>query len=361
MGINNYQTKNPGDVISSDDPNQYKTGLIVDVVPRNSSGVPTDQSGSLGTSALSWLSSFIRKMYTGDPNNNHTITSDSNGILLNPSDVNSFRISKDGTVTTPIELKNSANTLKVKVNGSDAFGYNSTTGLNLPKLRSQLLISSSGTWDVPAGLVGQTIFVFGSGGGGGGGARNNIDSRGGTGGCGSIPFLIPVFIGNAVVASYTVGEGGAGGLGPNGIGGTGQNSTFTINGITYRFGGATGGGVTGNTVVPALSILSGSVTSGGIGGVLNDSGVNGTSNTKYSGGGGGTGGASGGAGGGGGAGGRGVGANGGAHNSGSTPAPDAASYTGAGGGGAGGGSSTNGGNGGSGFIEIYWLDSKDLS
>ena len=54
MGTNNLSTKNDGDVISADDPNQFKTALDSDLVPRNSSGVPTDEAGDLGTSSLKW-------------------------------------------------------------------------------------------------------------------------------------------------------------------------------------------------------------------------------------------------------------------------------------------------------------------
>ena len=42
MGANNLATKNDGDLIVSDDPNQYKTAASQDWVPRNGSGATAD-------------------------------------------------------------------------------------------------------------------------------------------------------------------------------------------------------------------------------------------------------------------------------------------------------------------------------
>src|SRR5690606_4183262 len=140
-------TKNPGDVISSADPNQYKTGLSGDNVPRNVSGVPTDQAGSLGTSVLSWLNAFIRKIYAGDPANNHTISSDSEGLTIRPNDTASFKFKKTGTVSVPMEFENNANNFLMEVGGTPAGGYTATAGQLLPKLRHQTFLSS-GTWSI---------------------------------------------------------------------------------------------------------------------------------------------------------------------------------------------------------------------
>lgn len=54
MGANTLSTKSDGNIISSDDVNQYKTALNGDVVPRNSSGVATTAGGSLGSSTYKW-------------------------------------------------------------------------------------------------------------------------------------------------------------------------------------------------------------------------------------------------------------------------------------------------------------------
>lgn len=54
MGTNTLVTKADGEIIASSDPNQYKTALTVDLVPRNSAGVPTNEGGDLGTSSLRW-------------------------------------------------------------------------------------------------------------------------------------------------------------------------------------------------------------------------------------------------------------------------------------------------------------------
>lgn len=63
MGTNNLATKNAGDVISQDDPNQYKTSLGEDLVPRNTSGVPTTNAGNLGTSTYAWKKAEITTGY----------------------------------------------------------------------------------------------------------------------------------------------------------------------------------------------------------------------------------------------------------------------------------------------------------
>jgi len=45
--------------------NQYQTAIGGDWVPRNTSGVATDDAGALGTSALRWGDSFIDTITVG--------------------------------------------------------------------------------------------------------------------------------------------------------------------------------------------------------------------------------------------------------------------------------------------------------
>lgn len=54
MGTNNLSEKAEGDVILNDDPNQYEEALTGDLVPRNTSGVPTNAAGDVGTSVYKW-------------------------------------------------------------------------------------------------------------------------------------------------------------------------------------------------------------------------------------------------------------------------------------------------------------------
>lgn len=96
MGTNNYATKNPGDVISSDDPNQYKTGLTGDVVPRNSSGVPTDVFGSLGSTVYRWLNTFTSKIYIGLTASGLSIEEDSGDLIFKIATVEKARLKSSG-------------------------------------------------------------------------------------------------------------------------------------------------------------------------------------------------------------------------------------------------------------------------
>jgi hypothetical protein len=57
-GTNTLETVTGG-VVKTSHVNQYETAFQEDIVPRNSSGVPTSLAGSLGTSALKWLKSFV--------------------------------------------------------------------------------------------------------------------------------------------------------------------------------------------------------------------------------------------------------------------------------------------------------------
>lgn len=63
-----------GGVVRTSHVNQYYTALNQDIVPRNSSGVPTNLAGSVGTSALKWLKTYIASgsWSAGDIKMHHT-------------------------------------------------------------------------------------------------------------------------------------------------------------------------------------------------------------------------------------------------------------------------------------------------
>lgn len=63
MGLGNLQTKTAGQIIDANDPNQYKQALSVDQVPRNVSGVPTANAGTLGTSTYPFKRADITTGY----------------------------------------------------------------------------------------------------------------------------------------------------------------------------------------------------------------------------------------------------------------------------------------------------------
>ena len=62
MGTNNLSTKSNGETINAADPNQYKEALSGDLVPRNSSGVPTNEAGALGTDTYEWETVYTRNI-----------------------------------------------------------------------------------------------------------------------------------------------------------------------------------------------------------------------------------------------------------------------------------------------------------
>lgn len=94
MGTNTLETVTGGKIKTSH-PNQYKTALNEDVVPRNSSGVATDVAGGLGTSALRWTTSYIQKIFFGTASNNNYIDENSNNLRINSD--NTTHLSFSGT------------------------------------------------------------------------------------------------------------------------------------------------------------------------------------------------------------------------------------------------------------------------
>ena len=364
MGTNNFETKSPGQIISADDPNQYKIGLSQDIVPRNASGVPTDQAGSLGSATYSWLNGFFRKIFPGNPANNHTITSDSNGLLFNPGDVNSFRVKKSGTVSTPIDFENSGNDFLLKVATVAAGGYTQAAGQLLPKLRSTTF-NSAGTWSIAdaTSVLGGYVFILGCGGGGGGGG--SFGNWPGAGGAGAKAIFQPFYLGGDNSITVAVGSGGGGSAGgsPGSPGSNGSASSATSLSSSIYFPGAVGG-------TQAAAGGGGAVGGGGsdsygglyfhAGGNGNGGGTNGSAGVRGPNGTGGSGGTlSGGLGGGGGGGSGGFGAGGNGGNA-NANGSNASANTGAGGGGAGGNTRT-GGNGGSGKVIIFWFDTRDFT
>lgn len=74
MGTNNLPTATGGTVIPSSDHNAIKEALSGDLVPRNSSGVPTSEAGSLGTTSFQFKSARIQSGYlsVGDIKQHHS-------------------------------------------------------------------------------------------------------------------------------------------------------------------------------------------------------------------------------------------------------------------------------------------------
>lgn len=65
MGTNNIPTASNGSVIPASDHNSLKEALTLDLVPRNSSGVPTAIAGNCGTGTYPWLAVFFGAVASG--------------------------------------------------------------------------------------------------------------------------------------------------------------------------------------------------------------------------------------------------------------------------------------------------------
>ena len=110
---NTYITKTDGDVVISDDPNQYKTGLTTDILPRASSGAVEDNIHSFGDSTYRWLKSFLKKFTFGDwvledNAGAFSFVYSSSEIATLDTGVNASEI-KDKTVTYPLNDELSSN------------------------------------------------------------------------------------------------------------------------------------------------------------------------------------------------------------------------------------------------------------
>lgn len=96
MGSNNLQTKNPGDVISTMDPNQYKTSLTGDIVPRNISGVPSNNAGSIGSSIYRWANGFFKSLNIGLPASAISIYEAAGELIIEVGGIIALKVSEFG-------------------------------------------------------------------------------------------------------------------------------------------------------------------------------------------------------------------------------------------------------------------------
>lgn len=63
MSTNTIPERQDGTTIFASWANDIRTALSGDVVPRNVSGVPTDQAGSIGSTSYKWLEAFFNNLY----------------------------------------------------------------------------------------------------------------------------------------------------------------------------------------------------------------------------------------------------------------------------------------------------------
>lgn len=82
MGTNNLNADSDGNIADAADVNQYRTALNGDLVPRNSSGVATDEAGSIGTAALRWLNAYFKTLFLDDGTTTFSLEHSSTNLLL---------------------------------------------------------------------------------------------------------------------------------------------------------------------------------------------------------------------------------------------------------------------------------------
>ena len=81
MGTNNLSSKSDGQAISSSDMNQYRTAFNGDIVPRNTSGVPTDLAGNVGDATYGFANVYADQYFVGDPNEDVSIEQNVTGRM----------------------------------------------------------------------------------------------------------------------------------------------------------------------------------------------------------------------------------------------------------------------------------------
>ena len=130
-----------------------------------------------------------------------------------------------------------------------------------------VVLTSSTTWTVPAGVNKILVGVWGAGGGGGGGSGYN-SITGGMGGGGAVGVALITGLTPGTGIGVTVGTGGAGGTGSNiyqtagAAGGTSSFGSVATNGTVYisctgGTGGAGGAGWTGIPSTPGVATFTG--------------------------------------------------------------------------------------------------------
>ena len=136
MGTNTFVTQVNGTPITADTAiNQIKAAIINNIAPRNSSGIPEDYSGELGTSTHSWLEAFIASGYwnAGDIKPHHSY----DGLVS----VGQGWYPCDGTII------NEANYNSIHGVGSWAayIGTSSLDGKYSPDIDNRLLVGAAAT------------------------------------------------------------------------------------------------------------------------------------------------------------------------------------------------------------------------
>lgn len=344
MGSSPISNATAGTTILASLFNKITSAMRGNIVPRNSSGIGEDASGSLGETGLHWLQAYINTMFVG-ATHRVKLYQDSNQFVI------ALDLTGGGTYTEVARFTSTG--ISAAAIATDLI---SPTMIASYTHLSVVDKTATGTHVVNASAknAGPIILVQACGGGGGGGGGASTSSPGGGGGSGApvLTGILPVIPGASV--SITIGGAGSGGASGGATGSNGVEGDATIvsySGITLTFPGGLGGtgANAGNGGAGGLS-RNGSTT-GGRGG---DAGAGGSAGGRSQYGAGAAGGATSGGGGGGGGAGAGF-ATGGVGGDGGSVGASGASNSGGGGGGGGGGASPGaGGSGGSGLVRLMF-------
>lgn len=229
MGTNSLETKADGDVIEAADPNQYKEALGINLLPRDVSGVPTDLGGGLGDTLRRWNTSYIKKIYFGEADEECSIENTGDNITIKVND----------TVA-----------MVINATGFDGGYVDPATGKRLQCRKYETV--GDHTVDFPTDT--NTFLTIGAGGGGAGGqggqGNDANDNGGGGGGGGGASIFTGPYICHYNQPNQAIVHVGNGG---QTSGADGEASTITgIDGsvTSLYFPGAEGGDTGGTGVEP---------------------------------------------------------------------------------------------------------------
>lgn len=97
MGTNTLVQATDGDVIPASDVNQFVTAFIENIVPRNTSRVPSDLAGQVGTSTYRFIRGYIRDVFIGTASAN---------LKIYEGATNEIWLERDNTSSDILKVRN---------------------------------------------------------------------------------------------------------------------------------------------------------------------------------------------------------------------------------------------------------------
>lgn len=103
MGLDTIPARSDNTTIYAEHVNVFRRVLAEDLVPRNTSGVITDEGGSLGTSTYRWLNGYIRNLYIGTAATPHSLIENGATLEMNINGTLAATLSANGFNTASFE------------------------------------------------------------------------------------------------------------------------------------------------------------------------------------------------------------------------------------------------------------------